>query len=208
MLGSSRERKFVNTKPVFFLHHFSGKGKQPNSAAPRHSLEVMKEKRKTHFVFLHFFAFLNVAERRLTGHLRKDSKLGKETCKAWERSARCCGSGLAPTSTAASTVASKRRYETMSRNPDPHPHQRHHQTQKNEKPTTLKKRSSPWSLHFLPPSPTLRPAYRKNERKWERKSQPPRSPRTQERGKNALFARGRKRQRGGKTKRKVEIERR
>jgi hypothetical protein len=40
---------------VFVCIIFSGKGKQPNSAAPRQSLEVMKEKRKTHFVFHLFF---------------------------------------------------------------------------------------------------------------------------------------------------------
>ncbi len=158
--------------------------------------------------FIFFWAFLNVTERRLTGYLRKDSKLVKETCKAWERSARCCGSGLPPTSTAASTVASRRRYETMSRNPDPH-----HTTPnpKNWKTPTLKKRSSPWSHHFLPPSPTLGPTYGTNERKWEREPQiatPEKLKDTREREGKTHYSRAAAGPKRGKTKRKVESERR
>jgi hypothetical protein len=63
---------------------------------------------------------------------------------------------------------------------------------KNEAP-----RDHSTSCHHLPRYDLHIERMRENESE-SRNSQPPRSPRTQERGKNALFARGRKRQRGGK----------
>lgn len=135
---------------VFFFCIIFLEKENNQTLLPKAFLRSYEREAENPFRLSFFFAFLNVTERRLTGYLRKDSKLVKETCKAWERSARCCGSGLAPTSTAASTVASRRRYETMSTNPDPHhtaPNQKKRQPPhlQNEAP-----RDHSTSCHHLP----------------------------------------------------------
>ncbi len=137
------------TSDFFCIIFLATENKQ--TLLPKAFLRSYEREAETPFCFSCFFAFLNVTERRrLTGYLRKDSKLVKETCKAWERSARCRGSGLAPTSTAASTVVSRRRYETMSRNPDPH---HTAPNQKKRKPPHLQNeapRDHSTSCHHLP----------------------------------------------------------